>query len=39
MFGEIVAGYRKTSGFPWLAGLSFAAAAFNGIIALHALLS
>jgi hypothetical protein len=38
MFAEIVAAYRKTSGFPWLAGMSFGAAAFNGIMALHALL-
>jgi hypothetical protein len=39
IFGEIVVAYRKTSGFHWLAGLSFGAAAFNGIMALHALLS
>lgn len=35
MLQEIVAAYRRTTGFPWLAGLSFAAAALCGILALH----
>jgi len=38
MFLEIVQSYQKITGFPWLASLSFAAAATSGIIGLHALL-
>ena len=39
MFDEIVKSYRKIAGFPWLAALSFAAAAASAIMAMHAWLS
>jgi len=38
MFLKILDAYRKIAGFPWLASLSFAAAAASAVMALHALL-
>jgi hypothetical protein len=39
MFREIVVAYRRAAGFPWLSALSFGAAAFDAIMALHASIS
>jgi hypothetical protein len=39
MFREIIRAYHRIAGFPWLAALSFAAAAASAIMAMHALLS
>jgi hypothetical protein len=39
MFREILGAYRKIAGFPWLASLSFAAAAASAVMAMHLLLS
>jgi len=38
-FREIVRGYRRTAGFPWLSSLGFAAAAVAVLAALRTLLS